>query len=25
VGDMRERPDLKARLLEAANLGGRAR
>jgi GTP cyclohydrolase I len=25
VGEMRERPDLKARLLEAANLGGRAR
>jgi GTP cyclohydrolase I len=25
VGDMRERPDLKARLLAAANLGGRAR
>jgi len=25
VGAMRERPDLKARLLEAANLGGRAR
>ena len=24
VGEMRERPDLKARLLEAANLGGRA-
>ena len=25
VGEMRERPDLKARLLEAANLGGRSR
>jgi GTP cyclohydrolase I len=25
VGEMRERPDLKARLLEAANLGGRTR
>lgn len=25
VGEMRERPDLKARLLEAANLGGRRR
>jgi GTP cyclohydrolase I len=25
VGEMRERPDLKARLLAAANLGGRAR
>jgi GTP cyclohydrolase I len=25
VGEMRERPDLKARLLEAANLGGRVR
>jgi GTP cyclohydrolase I len=25
VGEMRDRPDLKARLLEAANLGGRAR
>jgi GTP cyclohydrolase I len=25
VGDMRERPDLKARLLDAAKLGGRAR
>jgi len=25
VGEMRERPDLKARLMEAANLGGRAR
>ncbi len=25
VGDMQRRPDLKARLLEAANLGGRAR
>jgi GTP cyclohydrolase IA len=25
VGEMRERPDLKARLLEAANLGGRGR
>jgi GTP cyclohydrolase IA len=25
VGQMRERPDLKSRLLEAANLGGRAR
>ena len=25
VGEMRERPDLKARLLDAANLGGRAR
>lgn len=25
VGDMRDRPDLKARLLEAAHLGGRAR
>ena len=25
VGEMRERPDLKARLLEAAHLGGRAR
>ena len=25
VGEMRERPDLKARLLEAAKLGGRAR
>lgn len=25
VGEMRERPDLKSRLLEAANLGGRAR
>jgi GTP cyclohydrolase I len=25
VGEMRERPDLKARLLEAANLGGRPR
>jgi len=25
VGEMRERPDLKTRLLEAAKLGGRAR
>ena len=25
VGEMRERPDLKSRLLEAANLGGRSR
>jgi GTP cyclohydrolase I len=25
VGEMRERPDLKARLLDAAKLGGRAR
>ena len=25
VGEMRERPDLKARLLDAANLGGRSR
>jgi GTP cyclohydrolase IA len=25
VGEMRERPDLKARLLEAAHLGGRSR
>jgi GTP cyclohydrolase I len=25
VGEMRERPDLKARLLEAAHLGGRGR
>ena len=25
VGEMRERPDLKARLLAAANLGGRVR